>query len=393
MAKLLLNKEGKILASNGKILMVKKESSSGGSSGSSGVIEVTELPETGEEGKVYVIQKQDYTMWVYGDGNIFNFTEMNAQDGLNVSCTKVETLPTENISISDMQTTLVLYYVPNDNDIYCYGPFTSENNEWVSFFTMLGGDKTSFKGVVEDPNSALSNENDICLTENNTTMAYVYQNDEWLGTLPKQEISITPTYEEIEVTPANGYNLAKVIVAPSTRELEYELLRGSLENYSNETTQYGKNYCLACMSNLKSVELSSMIHCGFYAFYNCVNLLNVNLPKATIVPVSAFEKCYLLERVDLGGSTISGIETDAFKMCYSLKTLILRNTSTIPYLNSSTFSDCYHFTGAVNATYNPSGLKDGRIYVPDNMVDTLKSATNWSTYADIIVPLSTLVEE
>ena len=33
MAKLLLNKEGKILASNGKILMVKKESSSGGSGG------------------------------------------------------------------------------------------------------------------------------------------------------------------------------------------------------------------------------------------------------------------------------------------------------------------------------------------------------------------------
>lgn len=34
MAKLLLNKEGKILASNGKVLMAKKESSSGGSGGS-----------------------------------------------------------------------------------------------------------------------------------------------------------------------------------------------------------------------------------------------------------------------------------------------------------------------------------------------------------------------
>ena len=65
---------------------------------------------------------------------------------------------------------------------------------------------------------------------------------------------------------------------------------------------------------------------------------------------------------------------------------------TIPVLNSNAFYDCYHFTGTVNSTYNPNGLKDGRIYVPDDKVEALKTATNWSVYADIIVPLSTLVE-
>lgn len=64
----------------------------------------------------------------------------------------------------------------------------------------------------------------------------------------------------------------------------------------------------------------------------------------------------------------------------------------IPILNSNAFVNCYHFTGTTNATYNPQGLKDGRIYVPDDKVDALKTATNWSRYADIIVPLSTLVE-
>ena len=64
----------------------------------------------------------------------------------------------------------------------------------------------------------------------------------------------------------------------------------------------------------------------------------------------------------------------------------------IPTLSSNSFSNCYHFLGTVNTTYNPDGLKDGRIYVPDNMVESLKSATNWSAYADIIVPLSTLAE-
>ena len=78
--------------------------------------------------------------------------------------------------------------------------------------------------------------------------------------------------------------------------------------------------------------------------------------------------------------------------CKSLTKLIIRNMPTIPTLESNAFDYCYHFTGTTSSTYNPQGLKDGRIYVPDDKVDALKTATNWSTYADIIVPLSTLVE-
>ena len=65
---------------------------------------------------------------------------------------------------------------------------------------------------------------------------------------------------------------------------------------------------------------------------------------------------------------------------------------TIPILSPYAFTNCYHFTGTTDPTYNPQGLKDGRIYVPDDKVDALKTASGWSTYADIIVPLSTLQE-
>ena len=78
--------------------------------------------------------------------------------------------------------------------------------------------------------------------------------------------------------------------------------------------------------------------------------------------------------------------------CYSLTKLIIRNMPTIPTLAKNAFNKCYHFTGTTNGVYNPQGLKDGRIYVPDDKVISLKNATNWSVYADIIVPLSTLVE-
>lgn len=60
--------------------------------------------------------------------------------------------------------------------------------------------------------------------------------------------------------------------------------------------------------------------------------------------------------------------------------------------NANAFSNCYHILGTVNATYNPEGLKDGYIYVPDALVDSYKAATNWSTYASQIRPLSEYVE-
>ena len=83
-----------------------------------------------------------------------------------------------------------------------------------------------------------------------------------------------------------------------------------------------------------------------------------------------------------------------FQECYSLKTVILRNTEKVATAeNSSLFASCYHILGTVNETYNPEGLKDGYIYVPDALVDSYKTATNWSTYADQIKPLSELPTE
>ena len=107
-----------------------------------------------------------------------------------------------------------------------------------------------------------------------------------------------------------------------------------------------------------------------------------------------FSYCLKLSIIDITHMNItSSSNTNNFAYnCYSLTKLIIRNMTTIPALSSDAFSNCYHFTGTTDSTYNPQGLKDGRIYVPDDKVDALKTATNWSTYADIIVPLSTLQE-
>ena len=133
-----------------------------------------------------------------------------------------------------------------------------------------------------------------------------------------------------------------------------------------------------------------------YMFENCSNLTTIpqlNTSKVTNMSYM-FNNCYKLTTIDITHMNITSTSySNGFAYgCYSLTKLIIRNMPTIPALSSSAFTGCYHFTGTTDATYNPQGLKDGRIYVPDDKVDALKTATNWSTYADIIVPLSTLVE-
>ena len=132
-----------------------------------------------------------------------------------------------------------------------------------------------------------------------------------------------------------------------------------------------------------------------YMFYYCENLTTIQLDTSSVTDMNnMFFYCPKLATIDITHMKITSTSNSSnfATNCYSLTKLIIRNMNSIPALNSNAFTNCYHFTGTTNSTYNPQGLKDGRIYVPDDKVEALKTATNWSVYADIIVPLSTLVE-
>lgn len=128
-------------------------------------------------------------------------------------------------------------------------------------------------------------------------------------------------------------------------------------------------------------------------FNNCSKLITIpqlNCDSVTNMN-NMFRYCSKLTTIDITRMSDSN-HTNFANNCCSLTKLIIRNMTAIPTIDSSAFTNCYHFTGTTNATYNPQGLKDGRIYVPDDKVDALKTASGWSAYSDIIVPLSTLVE-
>ncbi len=129
---------------------------------------------------------------------------------------------------------------------------------------------------------------------------------------------------------------------------------------------------------------------GQAAFYFCAELRSVIFTNAIEVNNYAFRYCSKLKKADFHRAT--SLKVSVFEYCYSLTTLILRSETVCNLANVSAFNNCYHILGTVNASYNPEGLKDGYIYVPDNLVEQYKAATNWSTFASQIKPLSELNE-
>lgn len=143
------------------------------------------------------------------------------------------------------------------------------------------------------------------------------------------------------------------------------------------------SYAFYANSNLKNANFLNVTRIGDSAFYLCDSLKSANFLNATSIGGGAFSVCKILESVNFPNA--KSIGSQAFSGCYLLKAVIIRQTDTICTLaNSNAFTNCYHILGTTNATYNPNGDKDGYIYVPKNMVDTLKISTNWSVYADQI---------
>ena len=144
-------------------------------------------------------------------------------------------------------------------------------------------------------------------------------------------------------------------------------------------------YCL-----FASVKALNALYLSSYAFNNCDSMTQLKLGVCESIGERAVGTCKSLEVADLG-TEIGQIDGYAFANDYRLKHLVIRNTTDVVTLKSVTgFDKCYWLLGTKDATYNPQG-EIGGIYVPDDLVDSYKSATNWSKYAAAIKPLSSYV--
>ena len=160
-------------------------------------------------------------------------------------------------------------------------------------------------------------------------------------------------------------------------------------DYSNDRITKVRNYAFSNCQILTSANLPQATSIGNYAFRDCSYLTDISLPQATSIGYSAFYNCSKLTSISLPQATSIGYS--AFSNCYLLIKLVITKTDSVCTLsNTNAFQNCYHFLGTKNITYNPTGAKDGYIYVPDALVSSYKTTTNWSTYASQIKSLSNL---
>lgn len=132
-------------------------------------------------------------------------------------------------------------------------------------------------------------------------------------------------------------------------------------------TSIGHSAFKGCTS-LSSVTFPNVTSMASYAFQDCAALSSVSFPKAASIGYSAFERCTSLTSASFPNATSIG--EFAFAYCSSLTTLYIgTNTGTVCTLAS---------TNSI-----PSSIT--KIYVPSSLVNSYKSATNWSSFASKIV--------
>ena len=202
----------------------------------------------------------------------------------------------------------------------------------------------------------------------------------------------------------------KNVNIPNVKKIGFSAFNGcpiTILNIDNVETINQNAFYHTYSTNFADIILPKLVSMGESAFYGCMPK-TIDLPKLTIVPRSAFQgsnsnertetlnipsatsigpyafyRFNKIKKIDL--PVIKTIGSYAFYFAASLVAVIIRNTDSVCSMsNKNAFDACYHFTGEINASYNPDGLADGYFYVPSKFVDSYKTATNWSIYANQI---------
>ena len=137
--------------------------------------------------------------------------------------------------------------------------------------------------------------------------------------------------------------------------------------------------------NVTTIELPNLktITDGNYTFYNMKNVQEFILPNLTSAAAfgAVFYNCYSAKKIDLRNLGGVAFDSNCFRYCNDLEILILGGDKINTLANTNVL-------GSAGSTA-PNGLS---IYVPDDLVDNYKAATNWTTYASKIKPRSELEE-
>ena len=162
----------------------------------------------------------------------------------------------------------------------------------------------------------------------------------------------------------------------------------------DSATSIGNDAFGYCFS-LTSVNIpNGVTSIGDTAFYECYSLTSVNIPNGvTSISNNMFYSCYSLTSVNLPNG-LKSISNNMFNYCHSLMRIDIPDSVTS--IGGNAFGQCTSLSRVVVKAITPPTLQsssftkvpsDCIIEVPAESLDSYKTATNWSTYANQIVAI------
>ena len=143
----------------------------------------------------------------------------------------------------------------------------------------------------------------------------------------------------------------------------------SVENYPKTNNTWVGNNCFSDCWALKNIELPDNITSIYSnAFYRCKSLEAFNFKNINFIGWNSFYGCTNIWEAWF--DTYEGIylQSYAFANCDSLVHLVCSNTTSIPTIETNTFPTTQQIL----------------VEVPESLLESWKTATNWSAYSNLI---------
>ena len=135
---------------------------------------------------------------------------------------------------------------------------------------------------------------------------------------------------------------------------------------ANNVTKVGSRGMFKC-TGITELNFPSLVSADRWAFQSCSNLVNFKAKQLSISTVDIFDNCTKIKKIDLQEDSVVGAWFSS--TTNDLDTLILRQTSNIATLvTESVFSN-------TKFGVNKSG---GFLYVPQSLIASYQSDTNWA---------------
>lgn len=231
----------------------------------------------------------------------------------------------------------------------------------------------------------------------------------------------------------SGTSISEIIIPDNVRSIGTNCFENCLNLTNVKLPVTSSTFIISIASfkgcsNLTTIDIPSYVgEIAREAFMGCTSLVNVNLTedsRLTTIGASAFDSCTSLVTFNLP-ATVRALGEGAFNGCSSLSnfnfsadapitfTTINANTfngtlidalvlpESISTINANAFNGMTHLNSLTLNNDRVVTLRDvnafnetlitsnsGAIYVPSDLVDSYKSASNWSTFSEIIFPIA-----